>query len=786
MDYDRIRAVKKDAQARLRSVPGVHAVGIGAKVVAGQPTDEPSIIVFVVQKKSSSEIPPEELVPAEIDGVKTDIVEAGIPQLNESLPDTNSYRSSGLEGGIQIAVGLVNFGGTLGCIGAMDEPNPRIVAITCQHVVAPQANLPSLSTLSVTVSPDGHTITFAGTSSATLQVAVTMTVTPTAGGASTFPRVQYVTVAGDTLATIASNLAGALHDPSVTAISAGAQLILRPGQGFQVVGTADVNRLFAVINDDLHLTITGTVDPGLLLLLRVVGRNSPTDPLKEADLFWVTSPTDTLAGIAAGIAADINAATLSGVPFTASANGPTVTLTPVLDAGGGFALSETHPAHAPQQAATLRAAISSDPAPGVNKKTITLSGRVSGDNYGIFTNVNGGGFAPTFGSFVGPAKDASLNDLASSIAIGLTNMKIPNMTFEAPGGARVVISGAEEVECLITSEVRVGQPDNNFPSGCSDCANSRIGKVIDARLDLDCALVALDPGMKYKNEVEGIGVVSGTHDVTDQEAHTQTFQVQKRGRTTGLHTNGVVTAIDVDGNIVDANGIFHRRYEGAMRIHSRTAATFSSGGDSGAAVLSLAHEVVGILFGSNGPDTVVTPIGKITEAMEVIVQTATAAGKVLTVPKPTGAHSPSFAPSPISGPAPALRVSLQDRLRETQNEFASTPAGRRFSTLIGFFAPEIRSLIDTNRRVAATWQRCGGPQLVQAILTVLHRHDQKLPEQIGGMPLKDCVAKIQEVLTRYGSPALSAALRIQAPRITRLGGLDYTQMLAALEASGTE
>src|SRR5271166_128928 len=267
MDYDRIRSVKKDAQARLRSVPGVHAVGIGAKVVAGQPTDEPSIIVFVVQKKSSSEIPPEELVPAEIDGVKTDIVEAGIPQLNESLPDTNSYRSSGLEGGIQIAVGLVNFGGTLGCIGAMDEPNPRIVAITCQHVVAPQANLPSRSTLSVTVSPDGHTITFAGTSSATLQVAVTMTVTPTAGGASTFPRVQYVTVAGDTLATIASNLAGALHDPSVTAISAGAQLILRPGQGFQVVGTADVNRLFAVINDDLHLTITGTVDPGLLLLL---------------------------------------------------------------------------------------------------------------------------------------------------------------------------------------------------------------------------------------------------------------------------------------------------------------------------------------------------------------------------------------------------------------------------------------------------------------------------------------------------------------------------------------
>jgi len=184
IDFDRIRAVKKNAQARLRSIPGVHAVGVGAKVVGGERTTEPAIIVFVVQKRSRSEIPPEEVVPAEIDGVKTDVIEAGIPQLNMALPDRSSYRGSGLVGGIQIQVGLTIFGGTLGCIGATDEPDSKIVAITNHHVVAPLSAVASKSTLTVSQSADGHTITFGGTSSANLQVGIDIVVVPPAGPSS--------------------------------------------------------------------------------------------------------------------------------------------------------------------------------------------------------------------------------------------------------------------------------------------------------------------------------------------------------------------------------------------------------------------------------------------------------------------------------------------------------------------------------------------------------------------------------------------------------------------------
>src|SRR5437764_13034198 len=80
-DFERIRAVKKAAQSWLLTLPGVHAVGIGAKIVGGQPTSEPSIIVFVVKKKPLSELAPEEVIPEEIDGVTTDVYESDIPRI---------------------------------------------------------------------------------------------------------------------------------------------------------------------------------------------------------------------------------------------------------------------------------------------------------------------------------------------------------------------------------------------------------------------------------------------------------------------------------------------------------------------------------------------------------------------------------------------------------------------------------------------------------------------------------------------------------------------------------
>src|SRR5437588_8403340 len=102
-DLDRIREIKEAAQRRLLAIPGVHAVGIGAKYVHGQNTAEPAIIVFVEKKKPVSELQPYEVIPPEIDGVKTDVVEAEKPELHVD-PDEDKYRP--LDGGVQLQAGI--------------------------------------------------------------------------------------------------------------------------------------------------------------------------------------------------------------------------------------------------------------------------------------------------------------------------------------------------------------------------------------------------------------------------------------------------------------------------------------------------------------------------------------------------------------------------------------------------------------------------------------------------------------------------------------------------------
>ena len=310
----------------------MHAVGIGAKVVGGKRTGEPSIIVYTVRKKPPSEIAPDEVIPAEIDGVKTDVIEEEIPRLQMSLPDTSGdYRKSGLLGGIQIQPGKSEFGGTLGCIGATDDPQPAIVAITCHHVVAPALAFPSQSTLTDSISADRHSITIGGTNSAGLQVVLNIEIVPTGAGAgaSLFPIATYVTTAADTPSDIVDQLVSQiapLAAPGATVSRSffGSTITIEPKPNFAATGNLRIDRLFSELSDDnLTFTLMGNIDPGLLVDA-TLSINLPGGKAQTFDAFWVTSEGDTLASIAAGLAAEINKPALAGV--TAVASGASVTV----------------------------------------------------------------------------------------------------------------------------------------------------------------------------------------------------------------------------------------------------------------------------------------------------------------------------------------------------------------------------------------------------------------------------------------------------------------------------
>jgi hypothetical protein len=693
-DYDQILAVKRAAQGRLLVLPGVHAVGIGPKRVNGKPTGEPAIIVFVEKKKPASELPPNELVPAEIDGVKTDVIEEELPHI---IDDTSSYRP--LEGGIQvIARGALGGTGTVGCIGHTLEPQPKYVALTCQHVV------------------------------------------------------------GMSTRAVAANLSAAVATPAVT---------------------------FSAVDGTKPLA-------GALVVLTVPLTTLATSKTQNLEIFWLTKAADTPATIAAGVAAEIVGLGNAGV--TASSAGPTVTIAPT----AGFAIGvscDVYRVANPDQDSDLQASV----AGGV----ITLTGKASEDNYGVYTNFNLGGASPSYGVFTPVAKGDSLNSIATAVGAALnaliTATAIANVTVSV-AGAQITITGVEEVECGINSDTRVGQPTDTICSECCKCCNDRIGKVIQARLDLDVALVQLDGGLQYLAQIQDIGltgVVSGTHDVTDAEANSGTYSVSKRGRTT-LLTSGTITALHRDGTIGISGPIvppatqpswrvFHRHYAEAISILSSNASKFSDGGDSGSAVVNINDEVVGILFGGGTTTGLATAIGPVLSAFNLSIDVATIPDVVHTVPGEPVALEPARAMSatPLNSATavpPPTRVVNLEYLRIREKEITDTPMGQLYASVVRQHLSEAVALVNKNRRVAVAWQRNSGPDILQAVLRVLQRRDEVLPKEINGRPLLECVANIQKALARYASPAFAKDLSQYTPQIVSLSGLSYVQLLAALQS----
>ena len=637
-DFGKIRDVKARARQRLLAIPGVHCVAIGPKIVAGQLTAEPVIVVFVTKKKPSAEISPAEVIPAEIEGIKTDVVEEELPQLLAGgLPDEQQYPV--LVGGIQIQAGNKLIGkGTLGCIAKTNDPNPKVVAITNQHVVTAWGE--KEIGISAFVSPDGHQVILFGSNLTGTRVQCSVTVTPTNGTAQQLGPFQQITTAADTPATVATQLAAAINAAATpnatvqaTQISVGhkpaGNLALQPAAGFAVQMTCKAEVMWIDATSLKVITLHGNNVAGLIVLARIAVIPVPTGDFQYLDILYRTVAADTLTSIANEIAKRINALGNPGVTAAgpAAPNGTEVTITSVGNFLADFDPTEDSRVYYPETEdpdAKLKAAIANN--------VIDFTGKISGDNYGIYPNINAGGQPATAGFFLQPANNTDAGGVTTQIVGLLQSKNIPNITPQASGPQQVTITGAEEVECVISSDVRVGQPVNTFNSGCLRCVDRRIGRVLDARLDLDIALVQLDAGLQYKAEVVATPsnwVIAGTHDVTDDEAMPPfNYRVKKRGRSTGA-TNGGIQYLHADGDI-GTHTVFHRHFTDAIKI---VGPTFSAEGDSGAAILNSANEVVGILFAGTGSICHATPIRAVTDAFNITIESATQPNDMRTVPQ---------------------------------------------------------------------------------------------------------------------------------------------------------
>jgi hypothetical protein len=734
IDFARANAVLPVARARLFAIAGVHAVGIGRKIVGDQFTNEPAIMVFVEHKQPVANLAPEHVIPAEIDGVKTDVFESEIPHHHgdptphaDPTPDDDPHNP--LIGGIQILAGgfvdnasseptgIGNYG-TLGCFIQVDHGYVQaIYGVTNFHVVG--SHLYAQPT-NLTWTPNGTsasaTRTFA-TNPPNQAVTPNTLVAVSVNVQGTRVRGFYTTRSSDTASDVANRLAVLLSD----------------------LGTTMGNGLWGTVTGDSTLTITASGGTPTVFLFGPFGPN----------------------------AGDVKASTKVDVVQT-SLQPPTFTLT----LSGGF-----------------------------------------DEQGGAYLTINPGGTAPTYGTFTLVSSDNPAYSIAN--AINLLNVAgVSAVPADPTPGNVVTVTGAEGIQCQFTSDRRVGQPINRFCSSwCLRCCDRRIGRVEFARLELDLALIGLDVGIQYQAQIPSIGRIVGARDVTQDVTQTPLWL---RGRSSPDPNKGTLLAFSTNGIIKDPAGwathpppqtqMLIRYYTNAFQVLGNP---FSREGDSGAAIVtepvtasdgSQTTMVVGIVFGGSTTVSVGTPIQLILDAVSAewpgttaTIVTADAMDQTQTVMAPQGDNSgppgDNLGPLPFSQPLARVAhrtipetTTQSAQLNQAQAEIAATPGGQRYGALIMRHLVEAHTLVNTNRKMAAVWQRNGGPAIINGFLRVLEIPGQRAAPVINGTPLEDCLQQIASGLARYGSDALAADIKAHGPALIHLAHLSYPELLTALGA----
>jgi len=126
------------AERKLLAIPNVLHVSVGLKETRGRISDQLCVRVYVKQKKGPEAVPAAELIPAQINGVPTDVHTVGVFEFSE---DNTKYRP--IKGGIAITNRIADLGdngkvqigrGTLGCI-AIDTTDNAPVILSNWHVL---------------------------------------------------------------------------------------------------------------------------------------------------------------------------------------------------------------------------------------------------------------------------------------------------------------------------------------------------------------------------------------------------------------------------------------------------------------------------------------------------------------------------------------------------------------------------------------------------------------------------------------------------------------------------
>lgn len=348
----------------------------------------------------------------------------------------------------------------------------------------------------------------------------------------------------------------------------------------------------------------------------------------------------------------------------------------------------------------------------------------------------------------------------------------------------------------------VGQPTPK--ASCTACCRGVIGKYAGGRRSvlvhddpeaIDYALVQLDPGLEWLNEIKEIGVVEGTYNVRAADIVALDYQVSKRGaftRVTGgtVQTIGIVAVPHTEPDILtDRLGYLqhYQDYSMLVRPNRDPAAPadpviFTTHGDSGAAIVNGARQVVALLWGGEDEHTITggdpatehfgyaycIPVNRIEADMNnrlgltLTIHPTAGPGIVNTVPEFAGVESPVRAE------------------RGLERDLDRTEPGRVFLQAWLRHSDELNAIVQNQRRVATVWQRHNGAALLRLVARAPLEPAWPFPTEIDGVPVGEGLALFLSQIERYASDDLKRDLTAHRDLLLSLPGQTYQQVLGQL------
>jgi hypothetical protein len=305
---------------------------------------------------------------------------------------------------------------------------------------------------------------------------------------------------------------------------------------------------------------------------------------------------------------------------------------------------------------------------------------------------------------------------------------------------------------------RVYQPsaDCNCCDSCPNVVAFKARGLYSARVD--GAIATLKSGVDYNNEILEYGAVTGTYNLTDQDAASGTYVIRKRGRTTGA-TSGILASITYSTTVGG------RSMTGQIRVDWQNAQPFSQKGDSGSVYVNQAMQVVGLNHAgptsNDGSYGVGSPIADVLSELSVTLYLGT--------------------PGQMVGPAAA--DPLDDVAARVQQGVAAGTRGRELVHAFHRHRDEIAALAGANRRVIGSWRRYHGRRIYDAVLRAAMDPQAQVPSRVDGLPLDAHLEGLTAALLREGSHALRADVLRALPAFRLLSGRSYREWLEAIEAS---